>query len=178
MAAANAGGRRHRLGRVTTDVNADTVDPVVENVRAALLAAGLPDTVVVVGDKVATAATAAAVLGCDVAAIANSLIFECGGEPLLILASGAAKVDVKLVAREHGLPKITRATPDFVLEHAGQPVGGVAPLGHRRPIRTFLDTELARHPVLWAGAGSHQAMLSISYADLARVTGAVPTAVR
>ena len=158
--------------------NQETVNPVVENVRAALAAAGLPDTVVVVDDTVATAATAAAVLGCEVGAIANSLIFECGGAPLLILASGAAKVDVKLVARQHGLPKISRASADFVLEHAGQPVGGVAPLGHKEPIRAFLDKDLARFPVLWAGAGSHQAMLSVSYEELARVTGAVPTAVR
>jgi prolyl-tRNA editing enzyme YbaK/EbsC (Cys-tRNA(Pro) deacylase) len=163
---------------VNDHTNQETVNPVVENVRAALAAAGLPDTVVVVDDTVATAATAAAVLGCEVGAIANSLIFECGGAPLLILASGAAKVDVKLVARQHGLPKISRASADFVLEHAGQPVGGVAPLGHKEPIRAFLDTDLARFPVLWAGAGSHQAMLSVSYEELARVTGAVPTAVR
>lgn len=163
---------------MNADLNQETVNPVVENVRAALAAAGLPDTVVVVDDSVATAATAAAVLGCEVGAIANSLIFECGGAPLLILASGAAKVDVKLVAREHGLPKISRATPEFVLEHAGQPVGGVAPLGHKEHIRAFLDTDLAQYPVLWAGAGSHTAMLSLSYAELAQATGAVPTAVR
>ncbi len=163
---------------MAADVTEGTPDPIVENVRAALLAAGLADTVMIVQDKVATAATAAAVLGCNVGAIANSLIFECGGEPLLILASGAAKVDVKLVARTHGLPKITRGTPEFVLEHAGQPVGGVAPLGHRHPIRAFLDTELEHYPLLWAGAGSHQAMLSLRYEDLARVTGAVPTVVR
>jgi prolyl-tRNA editing enzyme YbaK/EbsC (Cys-tRNA(Pro) deacylase) len=163
---------------VNDHTNQETVNPVVENVRAALAAAGLPDTVVVVDETVATAATAAAVLGCEVGAIANSLIFECGGAPLLILASGAAKVDVKLVARQHGLPKISRASADFVLEHAGQPVGGVAPLGHKEPIRAFLDTDLARFPVLWAGAGSHQAMLSVSYEELARVTGAVPKAVR
>lgn len=154
------------------------LDPLVENVRGALLAAGLPDTVIIVTDSVATAATAAAVLGCDVGAIANSLIFQCGGEPLLILASGGAKVDTKKVARDHGLPKISRATPDFVLEHAGQPVGGVAPLGHPSPIRTFLDTDLLGFPLLWAGAGSHQAMLSISYRDLLVTTGATETAVR
>lgn len=154
------------------------VDPIVENVRGALLAAGLPDSVIVVPESVATAAAAAAVLGCDVGAIANSLIFECGGEPLLILASGAAKVDTKKVAREHGLPKISRATPDFVIEHAGQGVGGVAPLGHPSPIRTFLDTDLLEFPLLWAGAGSHQAMLSISYRDLLETTGATETAVR
>ena len=163
---------------MSAEVNQETTDPVVENVRRALLAAGLPDTVIVVEETVATAATAAAALGCEVGAIANSLIFECGGEPLLILASGAAKVNAKLVAREHGLPKIGRATPEFVLEHAGQPVGGVAPLGHRTPIRAFLDTDLAGFPILWAGAGSHQAMLSLTYEELLRVTGAVPTAVR
>lgn len=151
---------------------------MVEHVRAALVAAGLPDTVIVVPDSVATAATAAAVLGCEVGAIANSLIFECAGEPLLILASGAAKVDTKKVAREHGLAKIKRASPEFVLQHAAQPVGGVAPLGHPAPIRTFLDTDLVQYPLLWAGAGSHQAMLSMSYQDLKNTTGATETAVR
>ena len=151
---------------------------MVENVRTVLLAAGLPDTVIVVPDSVATAATAAAVLGCEVGAIANSLVFECAGEPLLILASGAAKVDTRKVAREHGLAKITRASPEFVLQHAGQPVGGVAPLGHPSPIRTFLDTDLAHYPVLWAGAGSHQAMLSMSYRQLLEATGATETTVR
>lgn len=171
------------MGNPTGDATGDpvgdpTLDPIVENVCEALLAAGLADTVIVVPDSVATAATAAAALGCDVGAIANSLIFECGGEPLLILASGGAKVDTKKVARENGLPKITRATPDFVLEHAGQPVGGVAPLGHPQRLRAFLDTELQQHPVLWAGAGSHQAMLSISYQELLKATGASETTVR
>lgn len=160
------------------DTPVDPVNPVVEHVRSALLAAGLDDTVVVVQESVATASTAAAVLGCDVGAIANSLIFECAGEPLLILASGAAKVNVKKVAQEHGLPNINRAGPEFVLAHAGQPVGGVAPLGHPVRIRAFLDTELAQYPVLWAGAGSHQAMLSMGYHQLLEVTGATETTVR
>lgn len=153
-------------------------DPAVQNVRDSLVAAGLPDSVIVVDDSVATAASAAAVLGCEVGAIANSLIFESGGEPLLILASGAEKVDLRKVARDHGLAKITRATPEFVLEHAGQAVGGVAPLGHPQHIRAFLDTDLAQFPVLWAGAGSHTAMLSISYEQLKALTGAVETSVR
>lgn len=153
-------------------------DPIVENVRASLTAAGLADTVLLVPESVATAAAAAAVLGCDVGAIANSLIFECDGAPLLILASGAAKVNVKMVARDHGLPKINRADPDFVLKYAGQPVGGVAPLGHPAPLRAFLDTDLAQYPLLWAGAGSHQAMLSLSYQQLLDITAATETTVR
>ena len=165
---------------MTTENPADPAieDPLVANVRASLVAAGLGDTVVVLSDSVATAATAAAVLGCDVGAIANSLIFECDGAPLLILASGAAKVDVKMVARQHGLAKITRASPEFVLQHAGQPVGGVAPLGHPTPLKTFLDTDLAQYSLLWAGAGSHQAMLSLSYQQLLDLTAATETVVR
>ncbi|WP_427017938.1 YbaK/EbsC family protein [Pseudarthrobacter sp. P1] len=150
----------------------------VENVRRALLAAGVADTVAVFDDSVPTAEAAAATLGCPVGAIANSLVFVCGGEPLLILASGAARVDVKLTARLNGLPAIKRAAADFVLEHTGQEVGGVAPLGHPAPLRTLLDTSLAQYGVLWAGGGHHSAMFSIGYADLARITGATPTQVR
>ncbi|MFE4198788.1 YbaK/EbsC family protein [Paenarthrobacter sp. NPDC056912] len=152
-------------------------DPVV-NVRSALTAAGARDTVRIFEDQVPTAAAAASVLGCDVAAITNSLIFEVGGEPLLILASGAAKVDTALVADQLGSAKIRRAKPEFVLAHTGQEVGGVAPVGHPRKIRTLLDTSLQKHPLLWAGAGDHNSMFSISYEELARITGAEPLRVR
>lgn len=168
----------NRIAAVNAQPENQVSNPVVENVRGALKAAGLADTVIIVEDSVATAATAAEVLGCEVGAIANSLIFESDGSPLLILASGAEKVNVRLVAREHGLAKISRASAEFVLKHAGQPIGGVAPLGHRNPIKTYLDTALAQFPVLWAGAGSHTAMLSIGYEELKAATGAIETAVR
>lgn len=149
----------------------------VERVRAALTAAGLADTVKTFEDDVPTAIAAAAVLGCEVGAIANSLVFEHDGAPLLILASGAARVDTRLVSRTIG-GKVRRASPEFVLEHTGQRVGGVAPVGHPEPLRTLIDVHLAGYPLLWAGAGDHQSMLSISYADLARVTGAQELDVR
>ncbi|WP_336857387.1 YbaK/EbsC family protein [Sinomonas albida] len=152
--------------------------PAVDRVRRALLASGLPDTVATFDDDVPTAVAAAEVLGCEVGAIANSLVFELDGAPLLILASGAARVDTKLVARQLGSGKIKRATPEFVLEHTGQRVGGVAPVGHPERLRTLIDVHLSEYPLLWAGAGDHQSMLSISYADLARVTGAEPLEVR
>lgn len=152
-------------------------DPVL-NVRSALTAAGARDTVRIFEDQVPTAVAAASALGCDVAAITNSLIFEVGGEPLLILASGAARVDTALVADQLGSAKIRRAKPEFVLAHTGQEVGGVAPVGHPRKIRTLLDTSLQEHPVLWAGAGDHNSMFSISYEELARITGAEPLRVR
>ncbi|WP_415855656.1 YbaK/EbsC family protein [Sinomonas sp. G460-2] len=152
--------------------------PAVDRVRRALLAAGLPDTVKTFDDDVPTAVAAAEVLGCEVGAIANSLVFELDGAPLLILASGAARVDTRLVARQLGSGKIKRATPEFVLEHTGQRVGGVAPVGHPEPLRTLIDVHLRGYPLLWAGAGDHQSMLTISYADLARVTAAEPLEVR
>ncbi|MGO4434389.1 YbaK/EbsC family protein [Paenarthrobacter sp. RAF9] len=152
-------------------------DPVL-NVKSALTAAGVSDTVQIFEDKVPTAAAAASVLGCDVAAITNSLIFELDGAPLLILASGAAKVNTALVAAQLGTSKIRRATPEFVLEHTGQEVGGVAPVGHPKKLRTILDSSLREYPLLWAGAGDHNSMFSISYQELARVTDAEPLQVR
>ena len=97
---------------------------------------------------------------------------------MLILASGAAKVDVRKVAAQLGTGKIRRASPEFVLEHTGQEVGGVAPVGHPEKIRTLLDESLAVHPVLWAGAGDHNSMFSIGYEDLQRITGAEEMPVR
>ncbi|MEV8147563.1 YbaK/EbsC family protein [Arthrobacter sp. NPDC080073] len=156
----------------------DMVPAPVLNVKSALTAAGAQDTVRTFDDDVPTAAAAASLLGCDIAAIANSLVFELDGTPLLILASGAAKVDTALVAASLGTARIRRASPDFVLEHTGQAVGGVAPLGHPRPIRTILDISLQEHPLLWAGAGDHNSMFSISYGELQRITAAQPLKVR
>lgn len=156
----------------------EAIPAPVLNVKSALTAAGAQDTVRTFDDNVPTAAAAASLLGCDIAAIANSLVFELNGVPLLILASGAAKVDTALVAASLGTARIRRASPDFVLEHTGQAVGGVAPLGHPQPIRTILDISLQEHPLLWAGAGDHNSMFSISYSELQRITAAQPLKVR
>lgn len=150
----------------------------VANVKQALTAAGAVDTVTVFASKVPTAAAAAAALGCDVAAITNSLVFDLDGAPLLILASGAARVDVRKVAAQLGAGTIRRASPDFVLAHTGQEVGGVAPVGHPERINTVLDESLAGHRLLWAGAGDHYSMFSISYEDLRRITEAREMPVR
>jgi prolyl-tRNA editing enzyme YbaK/EbsC (Cys-tRNA(Pro) deacylase) len=150
----------------------------VANVKRALTALGAKDTVTVFGSKVPTAAAAAAALGCDVAAITNSLVFDVDGAPLLILASGAARVDVRKVAEQLGTGRIRRASPEFVLQHTGQEVGGVAPVGHPEKIKTLLDESLKTHELLWAGAGDHNSMFSITYQDLRRITGAEEMPVR
>ncbi|HSU70673.1 MAG TPA: YbaK/EbsC family protein [Micrococcaceae bacterium] len=153
------------------------VEPI-QNVKNALSDAGAQDTVTVLDESVPTAAAAAVALNCEVGAIANSLVFELEGKPLLILASGAGRVNTNLVSALLGLGKIKRASPGFVHQHTGQQVGGVAPVGHPEKIPTILDTSLEQYPVLWAGAGEHNAMFSISYEELARITDARPLQVR
>jgi prolyl-tRNA editing enzyme YbaK/EbsC (Cys-tRNA(Pro) deacylase) len=87
-------------------------------------------------------------------------------------------VDTALVAARLGTGRIRRASPAFVLEHTGQEVGGVAPVGHPQRIRTLLDKSLQAHRILWAGAGDHNSMFSITYPDLHRITGAQELTVR
>jgi prolyl-tRNA editing enzyme YbaK/EbsC (Cys-tRNA(Pro) deacylase) len=149
--------------------------PNVTAVREALAAAGGPaPEVVILDEAVHTAAAAAAVLGVEVAQIANSLIFDADGEPLLVLTSGAHRVDTARVAAALGVTKLRRATPEFVREHTGQPIGGVAPLGHPKPVRTLVDKALERYPVIWAAGGVPQAVFPITYAELVGVTDGLP----
>jgi len=140
-------------------------------VQAALSAAGVDIELTAFPDPVPTAVAAAAALGCEVGAIANSLVFEAAGQPLLVLASGAHRVDTAQLAERLGTGKIRRATPDFVFEHTGQRVGGVAPVGHPRRVRTIVDPDLAAYPVLWAGGGDENTMFAISFDQLVAMTG-------
>src|ERR1700755_106219 len=118
--------------------------PNVIAVREALAAAGCPPPGVVIFEGPChPAAAAAAALDVEVGQIANSLIFDADGEPLLVLTSGAHRVDTAKLAAGPGITKRRRATPEFVREHTGQPIGGVAPLGHPKPVRTLVDTALA-----------------------------------
>jgi prolyl-tRNA editing enzyme YbaK/EbsC (Cys-tRNA(Pro) deacylase) len=149
----------------------------VERVVAALRDGGVDAEVRRLDVPVPTAAAAAEALGCEVGAIANSLVFDADGEPLLVLASGAHRVDTGKVAALVGAQRVRRATPEFVLAATGQEVGGVAPLGHPAPLRTVVDVDLAAFPVLWAGGGDHHTMFSAAYGDLLRVTGGEPAAV-
>ena len=155
------------------------MDENIQQVAATLAAAGLGGAVVELPVDVPTAATAAAELGCEVGAIANSLIFAVDGAPLLILTSGAHRVDTRKVAALFGVSrsKVKRASPEFVLAATGQEVGGVAPAGHPSRLRTVVDVDLAGHPLLWAGGGDHHTMFSATYADLVRITGGVEATV-
>jgi prolyl-tRNA editing enzyme YbaK/EbsC (Cys-tRNA(Pro) deacylase) len=143
----------------------------VAEVAHALAEAGAAGPVHVLPETARTAAAAAAQLGVPVGAIANSLVFDVAGAPLLILTSGAHRVDVTKVAGLLGVPRLDRASPEFVREHTGQPIGGVAPLGHPTPIGTLVDVELARYDRVWAAAGHPHAVFPTTYDELLRLTG-------
>jgi prolyl-tRNA editing enzyme YbaK/EbsC (Cys-tRNA(Pro) deacylase) len=142
-------------------------------VATALRTAGVRGEVRELAASTRTAAEAAAALGCPVEAIANSLVFIADGAPVLVLARGGERVDLDRLARAAGATEVRRATPDEVRAATGQPIGGVAPVGHPARLRTFVDRSLARTPVLWAAAGTPHAVFATTYAELLRLTGGV-----
>lgn len=142
-----------------------------------LTAAGLHSRVRSLTDSTRTAAEAAMALGCEVGAIASSLVFLADGEPVLVLTSGSHRVDTTLLAGQIGASAITRASADDVRSATGQPIGGVAPVGHPAPIPTYIDVELKKHGELWAAAGTPHSVFEISYDDLRMLTGAIEVTV-
>lgn len=142
-----------------------------------LTAAGLRSQVRTLADSARTAAEAAAALDCEVGAIASSLVFLADGEPILVLTSGSHRVDTDLLARQIGARTIARADAARVREATGQPIGGVAPIGHPAPVTTYIDVELKKHGELWAAAGTPHAVFEIAYDDLRRITNAIEVTV-
>jgi prolyl-tRNA editing enzyme YbaK/EbsC (Cys-tRNA(Pro) deacylase) len=117
-----------------------------------------------------SSAEAAAAIGCDVAQIAKSMLFKAAdGTPVLVVASGTNRVDEKKVAALLG-QKISRADAGFVLDKTGFAVGGVPPVGHATPPVVFLDRDLQAYSLIWAAAGSPNAVFALAPADLVRLT--------
>ena len=151
--------------------------PRVAAVGRLLTEAGATGEVRVLPAEVRTAVAAAAALEVPVGAIVNSLVFAVGESPVLILTSGAHRVDEIAVAAFLCVERIAPAAPDFVRRHTGQVIGGVAPLGHPEPIGTLVDVELARYDRVWAAAGHPAAVFATSYEELLRLTGGTPAEV-
>ncbi|GAA5164131.1 YbaK/EbsC family protein [Ornithinimicrobium tianjinense] len=152
--------------------------PTNRRVQDAVEAAGITPRMVWLDEHARTAALAAEQIGCEVAAIANSLVFDCDGEPLLVMASGAARVDTDLLARTLGATRVERAGPDFVRSATGMAIGGVAPAGHPSRLRALVDTDLAAFEEVWAAGGTPDTVMALTFEELVRLTGGTPTAVR
>ncbi len=143
----------------------------VARVRAALLAAGHPDTITEFPASTRTAADAAAAVGCTVAQIAKSIVFRADGRAAVIITSGANRVDPAKAAAALGV-KLARADADWVRATTGFAIGGVAPIGHiTRPL-LLLDQDLLALDPIWAAAGTPTNVFQTTPTELQRITGA------
>lgn len=168
--------------------------PGIAKVAATLAEAGFAseaERIHVLDEDVRTAAQAAATVGVEVGAIANSLLFRAPGDatgeqvdtPLLVLTSGAHRAEIGLLSelvRQRSASSaastevagtVRMAKPDFVRAHTGQVIGGVAPLGHPSPVRTIVDSTLDRYPAVWAAAGHPKAVFPTTLRNLLAMTG-------
>jgi len=149
----------------------------VARVRAALLAAGHPDTITEFPAGTRTAVDAAAAVGCTVAQIAKSIVFRADGRAAVIITSGANRVDAAKASAALGV-KLARADADWVRATTGFAIGGVAPLGHIDPPLLLLDADLMVLDPIWAAAGSPSHVFRTDPEALRRITGAPVAHVR
>jgi len=143
-----------------------------DRVRQALAALGHPAEVREFGATTRTSADAAAAIGCTVAQIAKSLVFRAVGSnrAVLVIASGANRVDEKLLAEALG-DRIAKADATFVRDKTGFAIGGVAPLGHTEKPLTFIDQDLLQLNEIWAAAGTPNSVFRLTPQELVAMTG-------
>ena len=142
----------------------------VERVRAALIAAGHADTITSFPEGTRTAQDAANAVGCEIAQIAKSIVLRAGEQVVLVIASGANRVDTKKIAARLGRP-VKSADGRWVRDVTGFAIGGVSPVGHLAPPRIFIDQDLLALDPIWAAAGTPQHVFRTSAQELARMTG-------
>ncbi len=126
-----------------------------------------------------SAAEAAEAIGCRVEQIVKSLIFrgKYTREPILVLASGANRVNEKRLAELVSEP-VEKADPEFVRQSTGFAIGGVPPVGHLRPMAALIDEDLLQYPEIWAAAGTPFAVFRLTPDELVKTTGGRVAAVK
>lgn len=135
-----------------------------------LSAAGADVEIRVLPDSARTAAAAAEAIGCEVAAIANSLVLVADGAPILVMTSGGHRVDFDVLRVSIPADEVAMAPASVVREATGQAIGGVAPVGHPSPLRTYIDETLADHDVIWAAAGHPHTVMPLTFELLRTLT--------
>lgn len=148
-------------------------------VQALLESLGVAGRVVVVPETTRTSEDAARALGCEIGQIAKTVLFRgvSTGKPVLVVASGANRVDEQLLAGRVG-EGLAKARAEFVREATGYAIGGVAPVGFPQPIETWIDEDLLKYEIVWAAAGTPNAVFSASPAAIATITAGTVTRVR
>jgi prolyl-tRNA editing enzyme YbaK/EbsC (Cys-tRNA(Pro) deacylase) len=152
-------------------IMSEKLSPQAQKVQDVLTKLGFQYQVVESPRTTRSAADAAQAIGCQVEQIAKSLVFRTGetGRAILVIASGPNRVNEKELAHRCGEP-IEKADADFVKDRTGFAIGGVPPIGHSRPLVTFIDEDLLRYEEIWAAAGTPNAVFRLSSGDLAAMT--------
>jgi len=146
------------------------VKPAVQRVQAAIAALGLDRQVIELDVEARTSAQAAAALGVHVAQIAKSLVFTMNGAPLLVIASGANRVDEAALGRLAG-GRVKRADPDTVRQATGYAIGGVPPLAHAGALQIYIDRDLLQYDLVYAAAGVPECVFPLTPEELIQCTG-------
>lgn len=142
-----------------------------QRVQEALMEKGVTLSVIEFDASTRTSVDAANAIGCDLGQIAKSLIFKGkeSGKPILIIASGTNRVNEKKMKEVIG-EKLSKADAAFVLEETGYAIGGIPPIGHLHPIQTWIDQDLLNYEVIWAAAGTPNAVFELNPSILLDIT--------
>lgn len=156
-----------------------TLSPSAQKIQDLLFSLGYKYTVIEHAESTRTAQEAADRAGCELGQIVKSLIFQgkTSGKPILVLTSGANRVDEKRIS-EYAGESIKRADVDFVRSTTGFAIGGVPPIGHNKTMETYLDEDLQQFLVIWAAAGTPNAIFELTPSDLQKMTNGVAIKVK
>lgn len=138
-------------------------------VQEALRAAGSGAQVVELADSTRTSREAAAAIGVEVGQIAKSLVFAVDDEPVVAVLSGVDRLDVEKLRKARGAARVERADAGTVHAATGFPIGGVSPVGHGAVV--LVDRGLAAYDVIWAAAGTPNAVYPTTFDDLVAASG-------
>jgi prolyl-tRNA editing enzyme YbaK/EbsC (Cys-tRNA(Pro) deacylase) len=144
-----------------------------QKIQDQLKALGFDYTVIENAESTRTAQEAADRAGCELGQIVKSLIFKGkdSGKPILVLTSGANRVDEKRVS-EYAGETIGRADADFARAATGFAIGGIPPIGHSQKIETYLDEDFLQYETIWAAAGTPNSIFELKTSDLQKMTAA------
>ena len=147
------------------------LSPSAQKIQDLLNSLGYNCTVIEHAESTRTAQEAADRAGCELGQIVKSLIFrgKTSGKPILVLTSGANRVDEKRIS-EYAGESISRANADFVRTVTGFAIGGVPPIGHNKKMETYLDQDFLQYKVIWAAAGTPNSIFELNTEDLQKMT--------
>jgi prolyl-tRNA editing enzyme YbaK/EbsC (Cys-tRNA(Pro) deacylase) len=148
-----------------------SLSPSAQKIQDLLNKLGYSYTVIEHTESTRTAQEAAERAGCELGQIVKSMIFKGkeSGKPILVLTSGANRVDEKRISGYVG-ESIGRADADFVRAATGFAIGGVPPIGHSQKMETYIDEDFLGYQTIWSAAGTPNAIFELKTEDLQAMT--------